>query len=282
MFFPQTPLSLSDFLQLNTIDTIFLDQFNALNEHQKITKLLSLLNNNKIDLIVKLACNIESFRKLCMQSDFSTYWVSLWSTFGVVITGNPTKALYDQPDENKFDLFLGIFFYHKALECAKNVQYDYSAIELAYLEKAMEFGSVHAYQRYHKHLYLLVGTTDSAEAQGLLETIIKNTKSLVPRYGAYAYLMMTDAYIHFALHMKNAGDITRANKAKNAALKACMYAQKTYKKSQAAIFNASLGGTIADSNQQELSNFDEIEILINELFTIDEAGKFSTHASKGE
>ena len=119
VFATPPPLSLDKLLHLNSINHLFLTIFEPLSEEDKIKKIHELINANQFDAIVKYACNAQSFKYICTLNEFSHIWVSLWSTYGVLINNDPQKVLYDQPTSSKFELFLGIYFYYKAYKSAK-------------------------------------------------------------------------------------------------------------------------------------------------------------------
>jgi hypothetical protein len=272
MFFPKSVITKSEILHINPVQEVFLKKFNLLDRSKQIQLVQEFFNNCYFDLIVKLACNNQAFRDVCLLPSFSNSWLTLWSTFGIVITRDRKKALYDQPNTEKFDLFLGIYFYNKALQTAKSMNKEFSALELSYLIEAMNYGSIHAYQKYHQYLYSLTqpeSTDSEQEKLAHFKQIIANIKKLIPTYRVYAYLLLIEAYVRYGLLMSNAGNMIVAEQAQQSALKACSIAESLYIKGgeNTLMYNASLGGTLRVGNYSLNSiNFTEIQAIIIKSF----------------
>lgn len=270
MFFLKSILTSSEFLKINSIEGMLLIEFGLLDKSMQIKKIREFLSSANFDLIVKLAHNNTTFRSACLLPEFSKDWESLWSTYGIVITADPKKALYYQPIIEQFDLFLGIYFYNKALEVSKALKKDSTSIELSYLSLAMKYNSIHAYQRYHVHLYSIIHSRDPALEQEnlqLIKKIIRNIMKLIPTYKAYAYFMLAEAYFHYGYSMSSKGNMIVAGKAQNAALTACAKAKEHFSESDIYFFNASLGGTLFTKYCPTMSiNFEEIESKVMSSF----------------
>ena len=65
--------------------------------------------------------------------------------------------------------------------------------------------------------------------------------------------MLTEAYIRYALYLREQ-NLPQNNQVFTAALEACNFAEKYYEDSFTCIFNASFGGSLADSNTLSLSD----------------------------
>jgi hypothetical protein len=75
---------------------IFLTDFHSGSHVEKIQKIKSLIDLGSVDVIVQLVELDSDFRNFCASPTFNEKWISLWSTYGVIITKDIKKALYDQ------------------------------------------------------------------------------------------------------------------------------------------------------------------------------------------
>lgn len=251
----------------NVALNLFITMFKSMTPAEKIQKIHELISQNKFDFIVTVARIELPFYETCSLTEFSDIWMSCWSTYGIVLTDNMDKALYVQPNiPNAFNLFLGMYFYQKALLISQKHNKKYTESELNCLNIAVEYQSIHACQRYHSYLYEQMDHDPLYKTQRsrFFREIIHQIKLLLPAYRSYAYLMLTEAYIRYA-HFLQETATSRAEAAFNAAFKSCNHAIELFDKSKVSIFNASLGGTIANSNTFGLSNFDEIKTFIQTI-----------------
>ncbi|CEG57457.1 DUF5630 domain-containing protein [Legionella fallonii] len=245
---------------------IFLNNFHACTLPQKIQKIHNLIGSGKIEVIIQLAELDTAFNEICRLPDFNEQWISAWSTYGVLITNDVDKRLYDQPRaNNKFELLLGIYYYYQALDTASKFKKDYSASEINYLERAIKYKSIHACQRYIKYVYSQFIDSKYEYSNELFCKVIRQIQPLLPIYGCYAYIMLTEAYVRYGLFLKSCGHTADTNKAFSSALQASQQAQKTFQLNSVSIYNASFGGTIAESNSLGLSDIEDISILVQNL-----------------
>jgi len=263
-FFEKGIVNVSNYLKINGIMTLFSENFSKMDLSKKTKKVHALINDNKIEFIVKMACNDQDFYEICLLPEFSDIWVSYWNTYSFIITRDVNKLLYEPSEStNKFDLFMGMFFYNLALNIANKLKREYSACEIGYLIKSISFNSIHACQRYNSYLYdqMNINSDSMENTQKCFENIIIRIKKLLPAYRSYAYFMLTEAYIRYALYLREQ-NLPQNNQVFTAALEACNFAEKYYEDSFTCIFNASFGGSLADSNTLSLSDFDEVRQLI--------------------
>ena len=245
---------------------IFLTDFHSCSQAQKIKKVESLVDSDSIDVIVSLAELDSEFSAICALPQFNAKWVSSWSTYGAILTKDIKKALYDQPTmHNKFALFLGIYYYHQALETASKFKKDYSASEISSLQKAIKYQSIHACQRYNIYLYSQMDNNKYEYSDELFCKIIRQIKPLLPLYGCYAYIMLAEAYVRYGMFLRHWEHNDKANNSFSSALQACQKAQRDFKPESVSIYNASFGGTLAESNSLRLSEIEEIIVLIHTL-----------------
>lgn len=276
MFFQKNVVALSNYLTvelLNPLDRLFLKQFLELTMDEQISKVQELVDKNRFDFIVKLSCMDKQFRDICLNSTFNSVWLSAWSTFGVIITGDSQRAFFAQPCKNFFDLFVGVYFYHKALTLCKNTG---SLMEKDYLLIAIKYGSIHALQRYIFSVYERLDderpNTTVAEKQ--IHEFITTIKAFLPFYTSYAYLMLAEAYTRYGMVKPEAAAIARQS-----ALKACEQAKKLYKAHDPVVFNASLGLGLAASNTMNYASPEDAAAGIKRLFS-PEAPELLTPVSK--
>lgn len=245
---------------------IFLTDFHSGSHVEKIQKINSLIDLGSVDVIVQLVELDSDFRNFCASPTFNEKWISLWSTYGVIITKDIKKALYDQPTMcNKFELFLGIYYYNEALDTASKFKKDYSSSEISYLQKAIRCNSIHACQRYHTYIYSQVDDNKYEYSNELFCKIIRQIKPLLPIYGHYAYIMLAEAYVRCGIFLGNCGRNDAANNSFSAALLALQEVQKLFKPDSVSIYNASFGRTLAESNSLGLSELEDILTFIHTL-----------------
>lgn len=250
-------------MALNPIETIFLNTFLQLSTEKKIYSVQNLIQQNQFDFIVKLSCNSDEFNKICLNIVFHSTWESIWSTFGIIITGNPQGAFFVQPSENTFDLFLGAYFYNQSLALKGKAP----SIEKSYLLEAIKYGSIHALQRYCFSVYECLDNEQykTTVTESKIKELIIAIKAFLPSYGSYAYLMLSEAYIRYAM-LKPEVALT----AIHSGLKACEQASKLYSENDPAVFNASLGLGLAASNTMGYTTSEEASEAIKSLFYTDE------------
>ncbi|MDR3503421.1 MAG: DUF5630 domain-containing protein [Legionella sp.] len=258
MFFQKKVVSLNDYLALNPIEGIFLNDFIAMPIDKKISAVEELIHQNQFDFIIKLSCSNNKFREICLAPRFHSTWQSCWSTLGIIITGDPKCSFFEQPCKEDFDLFLGVYLYNKSLAFE-----NAPSIEKAYLLVAIKYGSIHALQRYCFSIYQRMDnqpeatTVTASKIQGLIIAI----KAFLPFYRSYAYLMLAEAYIRYGqLKPENALD------AATSALKACECAKKLNHENDPVIFNASFGEGLSASNSMGYATPEEAAEAIKSHF----------------
>lgn len=249
---------------LTSLDKLFITRFNCMSMVDKQKRIQYLIEKREYDFIAKISRHDPIFRSVCLEPDFSPVWLSWWSSYGIILSGDKDKAFFDQDTGEKFDLFLGAYYYHKSMVIEKQLKESESALQLFYLQCAMNYHSIHAYQKFHQYLYTK-GTSllerYELNQENCFKLIIGNIKNLLPNHGAYAYLMLCEAYFRYGLYLNGQGS-RRAALAFDAAVTACQNAAKVFIDNDPVVFNASLGGSIADSNFLSLSDFDLIEKFI--------------------
>lgn len=261
--------TLDDLIQPQPIDSLFLSSFTEMPTLQKISTVKRFIQCGQVDYIIKWLHISPEFKNICLRDEFSKDWLGLWSTYGIVITGEPSKSLHKQSANAALDLFVGMYFYERAVFYQKVLNNQDSAIVESYLLKAIENGSIHACQMYHKNLYAKIekDQLDNVAKKMLLMDIISTTKKFLAHYKTYAYFMLAEAYLRYGLYLSDnqecLGDIL---KIEQAALKCCEGANRHYSRNDPIVFNASMGETLANSNTYLLSTPEEAEAAIKGMF----------------
>lgn len=224
----------------------------------------------KLDLIVSVAHARPAFAAICQKKEYDEYWSKMvlplksalieWDDekICVVLSSGINKAI------SSFDFVRGLYFFQKSREVHKalNMPADkpsYSEIE--FLKKAMEYHSIHAMQQYHKYRYQSI--SDSEDGKKALIDIISDCKNMLDLYGSYAYMMLAEAYVHYAMAKEKASK--EAEKVYAAALAACDEAENHLISSQDAINDASLGAGLGYSNSYGISNPKEAKEVITQI-----------------
>ncbi|WP_131782907.1 DUF5630 domain-containing protein [Legionella gresilensis] len=264
--------TLTEFLESDSLNLAenFLKEFEAMEVTQQIEQVKKLIADGKhFDFIAKLATVNDRFKKVCNLAQFKNTWFSCWSTYGLLITQDSGNSLFLQPCKNALELFLGIFYYYKALKTAEILKVNYSQIEINYLKQAIIFNSVHACQRYYAYLYENIkanfNNTPTDDVKLQFRDIIKNIKqNILPYYGSYAYFMLTEAYFYYGIYLKEKGELEFACKSLNSALKSLDFAQSERLKEadQQLYHNASLGNMECKDSSFTFTSLNKIRILI--------------------
>ncbi|ASQ46473.1 DUF5630 domain-containing protein [Legionella clemsonensis] len=265
--FNQFHESLNDFLKIQGVNIIVRDKFLGAPDAEKENIIRLMLDQCNFDLIVKFACTTPEFHKVCLSPIFDQDWIKLWSTYGIIISKDPAKAFYDQRCSNKFGLFLGVYFYYRAVRIKEHLAESNSKSEQNYLLKAMHYDSVHACQQFAHYLFEKCqnDTPSKAIEDAFKKQLFPCIKKLIPNYGSYAYLMLAEAYLQYGIILQKQDQKLLANKAFHAAQEAAIQAKNSYVETDTAIFNASFGRGMAASNSLHLDNFENISTYISTM-----------------
>lgn len=252
--------TLDDALRPDYAAHFFLQQINnqTFDEKQFFANKQSVTDLN---LIIKLANENRGFANMCQKNTYKALWEKLYSQLGLIISPSTTKeAFYTHSDSNTFDLLRGAYFFFASQRVKTALSYDFSNSEIRFLKKAIEYKSVHAVQRYNAFIYQKIANQQleaDENANDLLKMAINNAKSLLELYGSYAYMLLADAYYHYALWKKNNGETAPIRRALQSAIDACSHASKHLDKSQFSIRNASFGNGLGFSNSLGISSPEE-------------------------
>ncbi|CAM2879518.1 Ankyrin repeat protein [Legionella steigerwaltii] len=241
--------------RLNAADELLLQQIknNTFDEKAFFSRMRESCNLN---LIIKLANISPIFKSLCKKDIYDSLWKQQYCLYGLYLSASEKIQTVFLLHENVdvFDLLQGAYFFHKAQQVKKQ-QDHFSLEEIFWLQKAITFNSVHAVQRYNQYLYSKIEQSqlDSDYCDELLKEAIENCKNLLELYGSYAYMMLAEAYFHYANWAIREDNLSGVSASIEAALRACDLAQTYLDKSQSSIHNASLGQGLAASNSFEIS-----------------------------
>ncbi|AWN73260.1 DUF5630 domain-containing protein [Legionella anisa] len=240
---------------LNAADELLLEQIknNTFDEEAFFRRMRVSCNLN---LIIKLANINPIFNSLCKKDIYNSLWEQQYCLYGLYLSASETTQIVFLLHKNvdMFDLLQGAYFFHKAQQVKKQ-QDHFSLEEIFWLKKAITFNSVHAVQRYNHYLYSKIEQfqLDSEYCDKLLKEAIENCKSLLELYGSYAYMMLAEAYFHYANWAIREDNLKGTSASIDAAIRSCDLAQTYLDESQSSIHNASLGKGLEASNSFEIS-----------------------------
>lgn len=241
---------------------------NLENESQFMT---NIARQKELAFIINGSENSEFFEFLCQKECYHSLWSARFSQLGRLLSAfkeNPVSFFPPPKTVSSFDLLRGAFFFHKSQLVRKELQKvpfanDFSHEELRFIQHAMNYNSIHATQRYNQYLYTRIARAmfrDEVEGRALLTGAIEHCNELLECHGSYAYMMLVDAYFHYAKFVK--ADSELAERAIQSALKACDYAKKFLETSKFSIHNASFGEGLGFSNSLNIADPDEAKILL--------------------
>ncbi len=205
--------------------------------------------------------------KLCKQDKYDVLWKQLYSMLGIYISaGQEVKiAFHDTSNVCTFDLLKGAYLFYSSQTIRKLAEEDFSVGEIFLLRSAIAYNSTHATQRYNSYLYSKIerGRLAGDEStKSLLMEAINNCKKMLELSGSYAYMMLAEAYFHFAQWAIEENEVDLARSAAKSAITACEAAKTHLARSEYSIQNASLGQGLARSNSFGIQSPDEAKILV--------------------
>jgi hypothetical protein len=264
--------SVDELTRHKPIDTLFISAFELMSLDERVAKVREFIKNSQIDFIVKSIYINPEFKAICLRAEFVDDWISLWSTYGVLINQNISKGLFIQSTDNPLDLFLGMYFYNTAVSYSKNLKSLDSTIIQNYLREAIKYKSVHACQMYHEYLYAKMDEKTQApsqETEDVFHSIIDTIKKLLVDYRSYAYLMLAEAYVRYGIYVSTAQKNIpkKLRDIEMAATTCCEHAERLYDAKDPAIFNASFGKGLSSSNTLSMTTPSDTIDMIKAVFT---------------
>ncbi|MBN9227291.1 MULTISPECIES: DUF5630 domain-containing protein [Legionella] len=234
-------------LKLTASDKLFIYVFNQANDEQKH----ELIKNPGIETITRIAHHNPAFEAFCRRTELTGYWTKIWCSYGAALTQQNSMSsilLFSQPQLNQFDLVRGAHFFYFSQKIRKEINRDFGFSELESLKMAIQYGSVHATQRYNAYIYQQLQQANAKESETLYSKLIANSKLMLPHYGSYGYMVLAEAMAHYCLWLHKNFELKQAKEAYTRVLESLDYAESILKESQYSIHNASLGLGLKCSN----------------------------------
>lgn len=244
--------------KLTPMERYFIKNFNRASDEEKMKALQEI----GFSSLVRMSHLDKDFEKECIRFNLEDNWKRQWCILGITISQQKNLSpvsFYEHPAENSFNLARGAYFFSLSIEEKKKVNADFGYYELEYLKIAIQYGSVHATQRYNEYLYLQLNETVGKDSPferyrlkvELYNTLTENSLKLVPEYGAYGYMMLAEVSVRHALWLLEENEISKAKENYIEAIEALNYAEEVLDESVYSIHNASLGAGLKSSNSFE-------------------------------
>lgn len=266
-------LSHSKAFQLTPLERYFIKNFNQLSDEEKKRKLQEI----SFFSLAKMSHLDKNFEKECIRLNLEETWKKQWCLLGRAISQQknlPLISFYEHPTSNYFNLVRGACFFSLSIEIQKEIKTDFSYLELEYLKIAMQYGSIHATQRYNAYLYLQLHEVPNNGSRyeqyitkvELYDTLVKNSLKMLPEYGTYGYMVIAEALSRYALWMLEENEVTKAKKYYTEAIEAIDYAEELLDESVYSIHNASLGNGLKSSNSFEFDSPERAKKMLIDQF----------------
>ncbi|RUR05321.1 hypothetical protein ELY15_14445 [Legionella sp. km772] len=211
--------------------------------------------------IIKVSKESNYFKGLCEQDKYKKLWDIVYSQIGLHLTADAKTPIsfyvHDNPNLDSFSLAKGAYLFYVSDLLRKELKQDYSATEIKLLKEAIPLKSIHATQRYNEIIFHKIAhdqLEDDEDKATLFKEAIANCKQQLELHGSYAYMMLAEAYFHYATWAYSQDQTPLAQKSIAAAISACTLAEKHLEKSSYSIHNASLGRGLAVSNSFNLES----------------------------
>ncbi|WP_347252334.1 DUF5630 domain-containing protein [Legionella sp.] len=230
---------------------------------------LELIKNTPLEIVATLADYDLNFALHCNHEELDEHWGKLWCAHGVYLARQkklPEILLYSHPELNQFDLARGVHFFHLSQEMRKKQRCDFSYSEIKFLKIAIEYGSVHAMQRYNEYLYHELKKANAQETEALYTRLINNSKQLHEQSGSYGFMVLAEAFGHYCMWLLDNSEFEKAEAVYQSILQSLEYAQKTLCASTYSIKNASLGFGLECSNSMGINSPEEAKKFFIELY----------------
>ncbi len=262
-------ITLTDLYRLNFLDDIILREI----KNETFDELKFFSNKKSavdIPFIIKLANASLAFTNICKKEIYNDLWAELYSQIGLFLSFSEENIVvfYQHKNIDNFDLLRGAFFFYCSQQVRTTLSSEFSNSEIIFLKEAIQFKSVHAIQRYNSFIYNKIANDqlpEGEEAKILLVKAINYSKSILKPYGSYAYMLLAEAFYHYAIYSKNNGEVTGSCRALQSAITACNNATKYIEKSRFSIYNASFGKGLGYSNSFGISSPEEAKIILESM-----------------
>lgn len=240
------------------IDSLLLREFKQ-SESKFVNRILEAPNFGPF---IRLSHINKDFEKFCATNEvLNDYWNLIWRNFGIILSAKSQIKFPTLPDHNNYDLVRGAYYFRQfQLEEDREGAYSYKALQ--YLQKSIEFNSIHAMQRYYQYRYALQDLTVEE-----YQEMAKKCLSILKYYGSFCYLLLSEVYFEFSLFLLKTNQTEEAKHYFQAALKSCKEAQNFLIHSKEHTKVASLGQGLKMSNRARLETPDSLENYMKLIFT---------------
>ncbi|CEG61324.1 DUF5630 domain-containing protein [Legionella micdadei] len=241
-------------LPYTMVHAYILRDFNNRNYKEK----LELIQNTPLEIVATLADHSFEFAIHCNCEELDEHWSRLWCAHGIILTRQknlPEMLFHSHPKLNQFDLARGVHFFHLSQEMRKNRKFNFSHSEIKFLQIAIEYGSIHAMQRYNEYLYSqLTKAANAQEAEALYAELIDNSTNLQEQSGSYGFMVLAEAFGRYCMWLMDNSEYERAEQAYRSVLQSLDCAQAILGESTYSIKNASLGIGLKCSNSMGIDS----------------------------
>ncbi|KTD35980.1 Ankyrin repeat protein [Legionella nautarum] len=246
---------------------LILKKFEEIPE-EDIESRLKIIREISIDIVTTLATHNANFASYCHHENLTSHWRNLWCDAGYGLTLHmnlPPKGFYEHPNLNHFELVCGVHFFHQSQMARKKMQKasnrDFSVSEEKFLQTAIQFGSIHAIQRFNDYIYADLQKATNREAEKLYKKLIDNSKKSIPTGGSYGYMIYAESLSNYCFWLLTNSKIEKAETTYYAVLVSLEWAQKILTESKSSISNASLGRGLRQSNSFAMDSPEEAKRL---------------------
>lgn len=253
-------------LPITSEEQNFFSEFMLADEVEK----LQFIEAHTVETNVRLAQCYPEFSSFCMRPELNDFWGKTWCAFGIIISHQqnlPSVMFYSQLPEKSFNLVRGAFFYNASQVLAKETGVVFSQAEMTLIKMAINFGSVHAMQRYNQYCYYSMSNAidDESEKKQLIN-IITNSKKMIENYGSYGYMTLGEALGNYAIWLQKKNYTDLAQSSFEAAETVYEHAKNIMEASIYSIHNASIGQGLGASNKMGFTDPDIAMVSLQEQF----------------
>ncbi|MDF1797124.1 MAG: DUF5630 domain-containing protein [Coxiellaceae bacterium] len=242
----------------------------------------SVTGNQYLPFIIKASHTDELFAAFCASPVFNERWKVGAAEHLLRICIKLGLPTFDMEFENSlscFDHLRGMFLYIEALKISEHTGTQFPISAIGYLKLAItKYRSIHALQAYnrYRHQEIDAELNKPEPNYGAIESyyldIIADCQLMTKDYGSFAYMMMADAEVRFALTLSSKPDKTAKECASihhffSQASESCHQADKQIVASAAAIAFASLDRGLGVTNHFGITEPREARRAVTALMT---------------
>lgn len=260
-FIPPRITSLADCLELNELDSKFIEEIRYL--HNKKNGNVSVIESvifEKITCkdfaqIIRLSEADRIIKHYSSREELNFFWGQILAVY----IPDKKKILKPQPHLSNFNLVCGYYYYNKGLDIRKIAEGSFTTLELEFFNHAAnEYSSIHSVIELNKSDYLKIekGINSDAHAQSCINRCLR----MVVVHKSPAYLLLIESYIRYIEHLVTSQDERRGliEGCMTSALKACEKMTNLFLESEIEIENASFGEGLKSLNSLHMEYPKEI------------------------